>query len=223
VKCFGGNQMNSVISLKKYVYKYISQKIQDGTLAPNQKINEQQICDELQVSRTPVREALIQLSCEGLLVNEPRKGFRVKPMTLEDAKNIYIIIGTLDALAASLATNNMSKEDLDKMDKLVEDMEDAINNNQYSDYYRLQLEFHNTYLDKCNNNELIDMLNLLKMRFLRQDYSPESDENLFETLREANSHHRTIIELFKDKKSKELEQFLKEIHWDIEYAALDVF
>lgn len=215
--------MNSVISLKKYVYKYISQKIQDGTLAPNQKINEQQICDELQVSRTPVREALIQLSCEGLLVNEPRKGFRVKPMTLEDAKNIYIIIGTLDALAASLATNNMSKEDLDKMDKLVEDMEDAINNNQYSDYYRLQLEFHNTYLDKCNNNELIDMLNLLKMRFLRQDYSPESDENLFETLREANSHHRTIIELFKDKKSKELEQFLKEIHWDIEYAALDVF
>ncbi len=215
--------MVNVISLKKYVYEYISKKIQDGTLAPNQKINEQQICDELQVSRTPVREALIQLSCEGFLVNEPRKGFRVKPMTLDDAKNLYTIIGTLDALAASLALEKIDDEDLKKMDELVAKMDEAISRNSYDDYYKLQLEFHNIYLNKCGNDELINMLDLLKMRFLKQSYSNGNNEDLSETLREANSHHKIIIELFKNKNSEDLEKFLKNTHWDLKYAILDIF
>lgn len=65
-------------SLKDHVYEYIAQKIQDGTLLPNQKVNEAEICKKLDISRTPTREALFQLSSDNLLDYLPRRGFTVK-------------------------------------------------------------------------------------------------------------------------------------------------
>lgn len=66
-------------SLKDHVYDYIAQKIQDGTLLPNQKINEAEICKKLDISRTPTREALFQLTSDNLLQYIPRRGFIVAP------------------------------------------------------------------------------------------------------------------------------------------------
>lgn len=66
-------------SLKDHVYDYIAQKIQDGTLLPNQKINEAEICKKLDISRTPTREALFQLASDNLLQYIPRRGFIVTP------------------------------------------------------------------------------------------------------------------------------------------------
>ena len=76
-------------SLKDHVYEYISNEIKNKKLNPNEKINEQAICNELNVSRTPVREALIQLSADGLLDITPRRGFRVKALSLKDAQDLY--------------------------------------------------------------------------------------------------------------------------------------
>lgn len=67
-------------SLKDHVYDYIAQKIQDGTLLPNQKINEAEICKKLDISRTPTREALFQLASDNLLQYIPRRGFIVTPL-----------------------------------------------------------------------------------------------------------------------------------------------
>ena len=81
-------------SLKDHVYEYISNEIKNKKLNPNEKINEQAICNELNVSRTPVREALIQLSADGLLDITPRRGFRVKALSLKDAQDLYAVIAT---------------------------------------------------------------------------------------------------------------------------------
>ncbi len=70
--------MNAFLSLKDHVYNYISQAINEGRLKPNEKINEKMIMEDLNISRTPVREAFLELSVEGYLENVPRKGFHVK-------------------------------------------------------------------------------------------------------------------------------------------------
>ena len=67
---------NEYRSLKDHVYNHIVDLIDGGTLADDHKISEQQICDALGVSRTPVREALIQLAADGYLENVPRKLLR---------------------------------------------------------------------------------------------------------------------------------------------------
>ena len=67
-------KMSQYLTLKDHVYNYISSKINDGSSKPLDKINEQQISDELEISRTPIK-ALIQLASEGYLENTARKGF----------------------------------------------------------------------------------------------------------------------------------------------------
>ena len=94
--------MHRFKTLKDHVYDYIAEQILLGKLQPEEKINENAVCKELSISRTPVREALIQLSSEGILDNVPRKGFVVKNMTEKEAQELYTIIGHLDGLSAAL-------------------------------------------------------------------------------------------------------------------------
>ena len=103
---------NEYRSLKGHVYDYIVDLIDGGALADDHKISEQQICEALGVSRTPVREALIQLASDGYLENVPRKGFYVKSVTEDSAREIVEVIGPLDGRAALLAVDRMTDEDL---------------------------------------------------------------------------------------------------------------
>ena len=107
--------MNRFKTLKDHVYDYISQQILEGNLKPSESINESDISEALSVSRTPVREALIQLSCEGMLENVPRKGFILKGTTEKEAAELYQIIGALDALSATLSYDVLSENDYTKM------------------------------------------------------------------------------------------------------------
>ncbi|WP_028829175.1 GntR family transcriptional regulator [Proteocatella sphenisci] len=210
------------MSLKDHVYDYISENIKDGSLKPGDKINEQHLSDKLNVSRTPVREALIQLAAEGLLEAEPRRGFRVKPLILEEAKDLYQLIGHLDAMAATLSLDNMTKEDIKLMKSLQVQMSKEIESQDFDKYYKLQIDFHNVYLRKCSNKQLITMLEQLKMRFIKRGYSDKDSDRLSDVFHETNSQHSKIIELFESKDAKALEEFLKEKHWSIDYADLDV-
>ena len=210
------------MSLKNHVYEYISESIKDGSLRPGDKINEQHLSDKLNVSRTPVREALIQLAAEGLLDAEPRRGFRVKPPILAEVKDLYQLIGHLDAMAAPLALADITKTDLDQMRKLQSEMKDAIESQDFEKYYRLQIEFHNVYLRKCSNKQLIIMLEQLELRFIKRGYSDSDSDRLNEIFNETNAQHTKIIELFESRDARALESFLKEKHWSMDYAVLDV-
>ena len=70
--------MSKYMLLKDHVYNYIVEQINAGEMVAGKKLNESAISKNLQVSRTPVREALIQLASDGLLENVPRKGFIIK-------------------------------------------------------------------------------------------------------------------------------------------------
>lgn len=207
-------------TLKDHVYDYLSRKIQEGSIKPGDKINELDISGELNISRTPVREALIELSASGLLISEPRKGFRVKPIDDETARNLYLIIGSLDALAAEQSLEHMEEEDFEHMEKLIQEMDEAIEKEDYDRYYQLQLSFHDVYTEKSNNEDLIEMLHTLKMRFMKQGYT--DDEKLHELLSTSNEQHKSILKLMKKKDAAALSDYVKNTHWDICHSGLDV-
>lgn len=210
-------------SLKDYVYKYITESIQQGKLKSNDKINESDIVNALNVSRTPVREALIQLEADGYLESYPRRGFFIKPITEEEAKDLYAVIGQLDAFAAELAINRLNSQDLEKMEKLVESIDKAISKQNYRKYYELQIEFHNVYTLKSNNPVLINTLDRLKRRFIRQDYGSNNSAEFGEYLYSANLQHKRIVKLFKSKDIAELKHLLTVDHWALYFAELDSF
>ncbi len=210
--------INKYQSLKDHVYNYIAEKIQNGSLLPNQKLNEASICQKLGVSRTPVREALIQLASENLLENIPRRGFIVKELDTKMKLDVFQIVGALDALAANLSVPLVSNEDIAEMARLADKIDISIQEQNYTDYQLYQNDFHNVYLLKCNNSTLIDLLKSLQTSFIRQIYLSEDKQKLFGVLAQMNEEHRQIIQYFKAKDAQGLEAFIKNVHWKINYT-----
>jgi len=211
-------------SLKDHVYDYISKSITSGKLKPNEKINEKEICEELSVSGTPVREALIHLETYGYIKRIPRKGFYVKELSLEKVKEKYVVIGALDGLSASLSLKYITKENLKKMKKITEEIDSSIEERNYKKYFKLQISFHNIYTDKCKNKELISTIDRLKKSFIRKTYIPDvKEEDLYETLHITNLEHKRILNLFEKKNKDKLENYIKNIHWSPKYAEHDAF
>lgn len=205
--------MNRPESLRDIVYRYLIQKIQSGEVKPGDKINESMICTELSLSRTPTREALIKLESDGFLSYTQNKGFTVNEIDEKGRSDVYLIIGTLDALAASLAMDSIDENDRMKMNELVDKMDIAIKYRNFPDYSNCQIEFHDIYVSKSNNAKLIAILDDLRRTFVPQTYISKSNGDLFSYLEIANNQHRLIIELFERRDIESLKKFLIDKHW----------
>lgn len=219
--------MSGYKSLKDHVYDYIAEKINDGSLTYDKKIDEQPISEELNISRTPVREALIQLATEGLLENVPRRGFFLRRVDEKKAMDLYRIIGTLDGLAGALAMDSISDKKITTMKDLITSMDQAIINKSLDLYYKLQIEFHNVYINLCQNEDLIRLLNQLRKNFIRQKYSEQKDYkeaiDIYELLRKINDDHRVIVEIFERRDTNEIEKYIRDVHWNVNNAKFDSY
>lgn len=209
--------MTKYKSLKDHVYEYISRKIQNAELLPNQKLNENDICAELEISRTPAREALIQLASEDLIEYVPRKGFYVKEFDTKKKTDLYTVLAALDGLAAVLAVDYIKDADVKHMEELADQMSIAIKYRNHGNYIKYQDEFHEIYLKLCNNETLINTVNSMKFSFVRHAYVSEDDEKLYAALEQLNEEHRLITELFKKKDKDGLEKIIKKSHWEAKY------
>jgi len=210
-------------SLKDHVYKYLYDKINSGSLKPGEKINENQLCKDLNVSRTPIREALIQLEDEEFIIRLPRRGFMVKEISLEKIKEIYEIIGCLEGFAAHLAVERMNEKDMLSLKKAIDKMDDSIDNKNLHDYFKLQRNFHNIYISACGNDELFSIITSLKKRFVKKAYfMHENEDILYKTLRNNNKGHRKIYNFLEKHDGQGVEIYLRDIHWNFENANLIV-
>lgn len=213
--------MTEYKSLKEQVYNYISEKINAGTIKTHEKINEKMIMDDLNISRTPVREALIQLFSEGYLNNEPRKGFTVKEVDDKKVIEIYGLLGVLDGYAATLAIDHLSNSDFRDMDMLIYGMDRAIEERDFKGYYELQMRFHIIYIEKSENNELIRIMAMLKKIFIRQSYSKFDENNFQSVLSDTNNGHKIILAHLRKGEKNKVEHYIRNTHWNIKHALYD--
>ncbi|MGN1413220.1 MAG: GntR family transcriptional regulator [Anaerovoracaceae bacterium] len=209
-------------TLKDHVYEYIAAQIRAGNLTPGERINENIICEELNISRTPVREALIQLAAEGVLENKARKGFVIRPMREEDVKEIYKVIGLLDGYAAREACSSLTKQDLADMSFYIDTIDLAIKSGNFEMYHKQQETFHNLYINKCGNRILIDTIRQTKSKLFSRTYTDDAEGKTRQVLYDTNGEHREILRLFEAKDAQGLFTYLSETHWTPAYAAFDV-
>lgn len=201
-------------SLKDHVYDYIADQILKNNLLPDEKINENKICQELSISRTPVREALIQLASEGVLENVPRRGFVLKTLSSGEVEELYEVVGLLDGYSAELACPRLSEKIIKDMEFYTESMDLAISSGNYEMYYKQQEAFHRMYLMECGNKTLIDSLLKLKNKFMTKNYNLSLIDDEKSVLYETNNEHKEVLRLFKEQKKEELGRYIKDVHWD---------
>lgn len=209
-------------TLKDHVYEYIEEKIRDGSLKANERVTENDICEELNISRTPVREALIQLAAEGIIENQARKGFVIKEMKTEEVVELYEVIGVLDGLSAKRACSSLTEKDYCDMQFHVDAMDLAIKTGNFDMYEKHQNEFHRIYQKKCGNNSLISILESSKNKILKRTYDDDDAGQMREVLLRTNEEHRQILKMLQEGKTDELALYLKDVHWQPEYAHYDI-
>ncbi len=131
----------------------IREAIFEGSLQPGEHLQEERIASETGVSRGPVREALVKLEAEGLLVREPYRGARVATVSRSDLEELFILRQHLEALAVTLAAPHISPSDIEHLREII-----AAKKRTEPDgdgrQERLNQEFHQVLYDRCPNRRL---------------------------------------------------------------------
>ena len=197
-------------SLKEQVYEYLRIQMEKGKIRPGSTINMDETSRKLGVSKTPLRDALFQLETEGFISILPRRGVVVNPLTLEDIKEYYEIIGALESTALLSAFDKLKKEDIERLRAANREMEEAIRNDNFNLYYRKNLKFHNTFLDLCQNSSLVRIVNNLKKRL----YDFPRQEGFVKSWEVASiKEHKQLVDLIDRGKREEAADFIRDVHW----------
>jgi len=197
-------------SLKEQVYEYLRGQLEKGEMRPGTALNIEETSKRLGVSRTPLRDALLQLEMEGFVSIFPRRGVIVNSLTLQDIKNYYEIIGALESTALLAAFENIKDSHFKRMYALNSAMGQAIAQNNFNRYYQKNLKFHNIFLDLCENKDLVRIVNTLKKRL----YDFPRQEGFVKQWEETSIlEHREFIQLIEEGKREEASKYLRDVHW----------
>ncbi len=131
-----------------------------GRIPPGTRLVERQLAEQLGISRVPVREALIQLEKDGLIISKP-DGRYVIELTEQDIHKLYEVRRVLERLAVELATQNTSPERADALRNKLQDMQQAVARQDRSAYVRNDIEIHRLIWSQANNPYLFDLLRTL--------------------------------------------------------------
>ncbi|KKM10679.1 hypothetical protein SY88_12630 [Clostridiales bacterium PH28_bin88] len=178
------------------VYKKIYNAIMSGYFKPGQRLVERDIADILQVSRTPVREALKQLEKEKMVKTVPYRGVMVTRLSLKEARQVYEVRSNLEGLAVRLAATNVNSHMLEQLETLIELNKEALKNNDTFSIATNNNEFHRTIVHNSDNDLLIEILNSLwaQVNILRLTSWSLPNKRPQETLLE----HTAIYEAIRD-------------------------
>lgn len=141
--------------------KEIRKMILNGTLKPGDRVNEVHIAKQLQVSRGPIREALLMLQNEGLVTHEVNKGTAVSILSTQDAYEIYTFRALLEAEAVQLGMANMKEEHLTMLELIIKKFKYALDTSDMEGIVACDIEFHRVIVSMCNHSRLIQAHNQL--------------------------------------------------------------
>ena len=203
----------NVKSLKEQVYDFLREQMRRGEILPGSVIDMEETSKKLGVSRTPLRDALLQLESEDFVAILPRRKVIVNVLTVQDIKNYYEIIGALESIAIIKSFDRMSDKDVDYLEQMNQEMKHAIEANDFDLYYEKNLNFHRVYLDLCENEKLILIVNTLKKRLYdfprRQGFVKEWEESSIQ-------EHARFIKLLREGNKEEAARFMRDVHWSYE-------
>jgi DNA-binding GntR family transcriptional regulator len=148
-------------SLDKLAYEKIKEAILTFQFLPNAALVEGELASQLGISKTPVRDALMRLEKEGLVTRIPYKGTYVSDINNQDMANIFTIRIVLEGLAIHLATELLTEDDFQQMQKLIADHAEALKKGDVRGVSRINTEFHNIIVNCCSNPRLQQMLHNL--------------------------------------------------------------
>lgn len=203
----------SVVSLRQQVYDYLRSQMNSGELGPGSAINLGEMSARFGISRTPLREALLQLETEGFVTIYPRKGIVVNPLTESDIRHTYEVIGALEASVVFNEREKITSAETERMRRLNDLMREALGRDDFTTFYDHNIAFHNVYLDLTDNSGLVRTVMTLKQRLY--DF-PRRKGFVKEWETASTGEHERFIELLESGDAKEASDYMRDVHWSFD-------
>lgn len=202
------DDLSEKIAIRDKVYSILSNAIFQGQLKPEERLVESKLAKAMKISRTPVREAIIELEQKGLVVHSPPKGVIVAPLPkLEDLSEFYDIRGVLRGLATRKAAKNITIKEIKLLEENIKKMEALLLENSIKRVSKLNIEFHKI-IEKCSqSSELIILLDNLNKK-LRENFAVIISKKGRQI--EAIKEHKKIVNALKEKNAEFAEDLMRQ-------------
>ena len=187
-------EVTDKFSLRGRVFHKLRDDILSGKYAEHEELKEVALGEEMGVSRTPVREAFRQLELEGLIQIIPNKGAYVTGITEKDVRDIYMIRSMLEGLCARLATEHITKEQMDEMEENVYLARFHAEKGHLEQLAELDNRFHEIMYEACDSKILEHQLRDFHQYVLRVRRKTLSNANRGP---KSNEEHTAIMEAIK--------------------------
>ncbi|QTH45369.1 GntR family transcriptional regulator [Cohnella sp. LGH] len=190
----GSERETASLSAKELVFRTLRQRIVEGIYSPGEKILDKQIASELDVSRTPVREAIQVLVAQRFLDSFPRVGTVVSTIKKEDVFMLYRPLAAIQALAVEVAIEKITAEQIAALSLLNREFHDAVSQHNTQAAMEADKEFHDVIVTIADNPYITDASVNLQMHVQRLEYIffkhvPIFTESLLEHDLIINSFH----------------------------------
>jgi DNA-binding GntR family transcriptional regulator len=184
----------------------IRELIELGTLAPGEKISENDLCEKFGISRTPLREALKVLKSEGLIEMLPNRGARVTRLTAKDVEHTYNIMGALEGLSGETACQYISDAEVDHIRALNNQMVEHFHRGELMEYFGANQKIHECIMLASKNDVLLEVYNNLSQRIKRIRYSSQMTDDYWH---KAVNDHEQMIEALQNRDGERLGNILR--------------
>ena len=160
--------------LRTQVYEYLRQELKAESLKPGMFVSMKQIMETLDIGRTPLRDALLQLQNEGFVTFLPQRGIRINELTQQDIKDNYEMLGALDSRILLSVFDQIGPPEIETMKRLNQELGANLAGKKFGRYWDLNTAFHHVYLDLSSNAPILKQLNIIRQRlfeFGKKDWS----------------------------------------------------
>ncbi|MCB1802727.1 MAG: GntR family transcriptional regulator [Gammaproteobacteria bacterium] len=202
--------MSTVIDQKPLyleVADRLRERIYTGQLTPGDWIDEKVLCEELGISRTPLREALKVLHAESLVELVPRRGCYVRTLDGDGLDELFPVMASLEGLCARLAVERCSQDQLRELEDMHAQLEDAAADGDVERYFEHNHVFHRAVQELSGNRWLQritgELRGVLRLARHRQLTVPGR-------LRESLDEHRAVMAAFRDGEPARAQQAMEQ-------------
>jgi DNA-binding GntR family transcriptional regulator len=176
--------------LHQQVAVRLRQRLVEGRIAPGAKLNERALCEELQVSRTPLREAIKMLAAEGLVVLLPNRGAVAAQLGEQDVIDTFEVIAGLEGQSGELAAQRITAQELNEIRALHFEMLAAHTRRDLPTYYRLNALIHDQINAAARNPVLTQTYRTINARLQALRFRSNFDEAKWQ--RAVQEHERMV-------------------------------
>lgn len=173
---------------------------------PGSRLLEADICKWLEVSRTPVREAIRVLESERLVEIKPNKGTYVRKITFEELDEIIEFRALIEVYCIRKFLSFMNEDDLIEMESILKKLDNFLSQKDYSSHDDLAIDFHGYYISKCRNELIHSVFSNLRnsIRFAQSVLLKN-----IEYREKAQKEHKEIMEAIKERDPDKCEGLLR--------------